>query len=150
MKLERRISEIREENKEQLNHERKLHKEQVETIKKKMVNERDNHEMSMKSLKQDIQAKLDEQKYLTNEIFITKNETLNKITLLHQIEKDLDASKREVLLSKEARDTEKTRQQEEKQSIKHKLDFLVEEVLSKNLVKKSYFFITQTFTDRLL
>ena len=104
----------------------------------------------MKSLKQDIQAKLDEQKYLTNEIFITKNETLNKITLLHQIEKDLDATKREVLLSKEARETEKTRQQEEKQSIKHKIDFLVEEVLSKNLVKKSYFFITQTFTDRLL
>lgn len=45
MKLERRISEIREENKEQLNNERKQHKEQMETIQKKMVNERDNHEM---------------------------------------------------------------------------------------------------------
>ena len=45
MKLERRISEIREETRELLNNERKEHKEQVETIQKKMVNERDNYEM---------------------------------------------------------------------------------------------------------
>lgn len=45
MKLERRISEIREENKEQLYNERKQHKEEVETIQKKMLHERDNYEM---------------------------------------------------------------------------------------------------------
>jgi len=128
MKLERRISEIREETRELLNNERKEHKQQVETIQKKMLNERDNYEMSMKSFKQDIQAKLDEQKNLTNEISITKNEIINKISSLHQIEKNLDATKREVSLSKEAKETEKTRQQEEKQSIKDKIDFFVEEI----------------------
>jgi len=128
MKLERRISEIREETRELLNNERKEHKEQVETIQKKMVNERDNYEMSIKSFKQDIQAELDEQKTLTNEISITKNETESKISLLQQIQKNLDATQKEVLLSKEAKEMEKTRQQEEKQSIKHKIDIFVEEI----------------------
>ena len=82
----------------------------------------------MKSFEQDIQAKLDEKRDLTNEISITTNETIKKISLLHQIEKNLDAAKREVLLSEEARNTEITRQQEEKQSIKCKIDFLVEQV----------------------
>ena len=40
MKLERRISEIREENKEQLINEQKQHKEQVENIQQKMMYER--------------------------------------------------------------------------------------------------------------
>ena len=82
----------------------------------------------MKSFEQDIQAKLDEKRDLTNEISITTNETIKKISLLHQIEKNLDAAKREVLLSEEARNTEITRQQGEKQSIKCKIDFLVEQV----------------------
>ena len=82
----------------------------------------------MKTFEQDIQAKLDEKRYLTNEISITINETIKKESLLHQIEKNLDATKREVLLSEEARNTEITRQQEEKQSIKYKIDFLVEQV----------------------
>ena len=82
----------------------------------------------MKSFEQDIQAKLDEKRDLTNEISITANETIKKISLLHQIEKNLDAAKREVLLSDEARNTEITRQQQEKQSIKCKIDFLVEQV----------------------
>ena len=83
---------------------------------------------SMKSFEQDIQTKLDEKRDLTNEISITTDETLKKISLLHQIERNLDATKKEVLLSEEARKTEKTRQQEEKQSIKYKIDFLVEQV----------------------
>ena len=83
---------------------------------------------SMKSFEQDIQTKLDEKRDLTNEISITTDETLKKISLLHQIEKNLDATKKEVLLSEEAGKTEKTRQQEEKQSIKYKIDFLVEQV----------------------
>lgn len=82
----------------------------------------------MKSFEQDIQAKLDEKRDLINEISITTNETIKKKSLLHQIEKNLDSAKREVLLSEEARNTEITRKQEEKQSIKYKMDFLVEQV----------------------
>ena len=54
---------------------------------------------------------------------------------MQQIQKNLDATQKEVLLSKEAKEMEKTRQQEEKQSIKDKIDFFVEEVLFKNFVK---------------
>ena len=54
---------------------------------------------------------------------------------MQQIQKNLDATQKEVLLSKEAKEMEKTRQQEEKQSIKHKIDIFVEEVLYKYFVK---------------
>ena len=89
----------------------------------------------MKSFKQDIQAKIDEQKNLTNEIYIIKNETLSKISSLQLVKKNLGVTQKEVSLSKEAKETEKTRQQEEKQSIKNKIDFLVEEVLFNTLLK---------------
>ena len=45
MKLERRISEIREENREQLSNERKQHKEHVENIQKRLSDEKYTYEI---------------------------------------------------------------------------------------------------------
>ena len=84
--------------------------------------------LSLMSFEKEIRAKLDEKRSLTNDISYTTGETLEKASLLQQIENDLEETKKEVMLTKDARKTAKTRQQEEKQSIKQKIDYLVEKV----------------------
>ena len=84
--------------------------------------------LSLMSFEKEIRAKLDEKRSLTNDISYTTEETLEKASLLQQIENDLEETKKEVMLTKDARKTAKTRQQEEKQSIKQKIDYLVEKV----------------------
>ena len=84
--------------------------------------------LSLMSFEKEIRAKSDEKRSLTNDISYTTEETLEKASLLQQIENDLEETKKEVMLTKDARKTAKTRQQEEKQSIKQKIDYLVEKV----------------------
>ena len=84
--------------------------------------------LSLISFEKEIRAKLDEKRSLANDISYTTEETLEKASLLQQIENDLEETKKEVMLTKDARKTAKTRQQEEKQSIKQKIDYLVEKV----------------------
>ena len=107
--------------------------------------------LSLMSFEKEIRAKSDEKRSLTNDISYTTEEILEKASLLQQIENDLEETKKEVMLTKDARKTAKTRQQEEKQSIKQKIDYLVEKVhyyiLDYRQNYMLHFFIKKTYFD---